>query len=246
MCGRYTLFSSLADICKAFGITLSEKQEMHPPHQPYNIGPMMNVPIIIGERVGMAKWGYIPRWVSNQINGIEKPNEMAVKLKNARSETVFEKPMFRDSWNTPRRCLIPMNGFYEWQKTGQQAGPHMVSRAPNHEQLIDQHPLFCMAGLWDIWPKEMNASSDQKNIGFTVLTKSARPALSDVHHREPVMFSPEIGKKWLQADNTTAQKMMTSDTIQDLHEWRVKSDVGNIKNNDPALFEPDHHLALLF
>lgn len=192
----------------------------------------MHVPIIIQDRLGQAQWQFTPRWAED--------DTMAIKYKNARSETVQDKPVFSDSWLSGRRCLIPLNGFYEWKKVGVDQGPHFVTTASDHKSLLSEAPLFCLGGLWDVWQ-----NGDEWRIGFTVLTRDARPELTHIHHREPVAFTPENGVKWLGATLDQAQEVMKDYQGLKLNSWRVRPDVGSIKNNDPALLEPDHHLALL-
>lgn len=228
MCGRYALFSSLQDICRAFGVEPSTKHPPQMPLNPYNIGPMTNAPIIIGAKLGSAQWAFLPSWADDE--------NMAVKLKNARSESAHEKPAFRDAWAKGQRCAIPMNGFYEWQKTGSDSGPHFVTPAQNTYQALEKQPLIAAAGLWAI---------RNNQIGFTVLTKPARPELSGIHHREPVLFAPEDTKLWLTAPLKDAQEMMRNKYFAPLYHWRVTPDVGHIKNNGPSLIEADHHQNLL-
>jgi putative SOS response-associated peptidase YedK len=221
MCGRYALNASLDDIYKAFGVKSSPKVPPQGPISPFNIGPMMNVPIIIDSKLGQALWRYLPSW--------SKSDEMGVKLKNARSETITEKPMFKDNWGRGKRCAIPMNGFYEWQTQGKEKQPFFVTTSADHEEILSKKPLFFAAGLYDVW---------QGQIGFTILTKNARPELQHIHHREPVLFEAEQYDEWNTASPEQALGLIQSNTAKDIKFWHVSKQVGNIKKNDPALIKP--------
>lgn len=222
MCGRYALNASLDEIYKCFRVKPSQKIPPQEPLSPYNIGPQMDVPIIIDGKLGQALWRYIPSWF--------KEDNMGVKLKNARSETIAEKPSFRDNWLKGKVCAIPMTGFYEWQSSGRDKQPFFVTTALDATQVYEKKPLFFAAGLYDVWRGE---------LGFTILTKPAREELSFIHHREPVVFSAPFYDMWLQSSPQQRKEMMGTNVTEDIHYWAVSKDVGNIKKNDPALIALD-------
>lgn len=228
MCGRYALNANLEDIYRNFDIKASPKIPPQAPFSPYNIGPMMQVPIIIEGKLGQALWRYLPSWAKN--------DEMGVKLKNARSETIAQKPMFQDNWQKGKRCAIPMTGFYEWQTNGREKQPFFVTTAKDEQEALEQKTLFFAAGLYDIW---------QGTLGFTVLTKPAREELSHIHKREPVLFTPENYKAWQEASPDDAMTMIQESTLKNLNFWAVSKDVGNIKKNDPTLIKPDQEQGKL-
>ena len=124
-------------------------------------------------------WGLIPPWAK------EKSHK---RLINARAETAHEKPSFRAAFKR-RRCLIPANGFYEWQSLGKNQ-----PKQPFYFHL-SKHQLFAFAGLWDTWEEIQTC---------TILTTSANEILQPIHSRMPVILSPDQYKTWLHPATSTA------------------------------------------
>ncbi len=232
MCGRYAVFASLREICRRFGALPPDETQAQGWKPLYNAAPMMDVPIIIRGQMGFARWGFVPTWAKDEQN--------AAKLINARSETIAEKPTFKDAWIKRRRCLIPANGFYEWKKQGADQGAYFIG--PDYdvphgtEDMINGNVVFGFAGLWEVW---------NDRVGFTILTRPARPSLEHIHAREPVIFSPQQADLWFNSDYGGAQTMMEEQTHEAIRFWRVGPDVGSVKNNDPALLKPDHQSSVL-
>jgi putative SOS response-associated peptidase YedK len=173
MCGRFTLAQSPEAVARAFGL---ESVPNFPPR--YNIAPSQPVGVIVrGQNATKPEfrlmgWGLIPFWA--------KDPSIGAKLMNARSETVTEKPSFRAAFKY-RRCLIPADGFYEWQKVqGGAKQPFYFSMAGN--------AVFAFAGLWESW-------NDIETC--TILTTSANSLLQPIHDRMPVILSPEDYRRWL-------------------------------------------------
>src|SRR5216683_6863411 len=136
MCGRYRL-SRRKQLVEEYFDTASEEPEWTPR---YNIAPTQPVPVIrqnpneAHRELSLMRWGLIPSWA--------KDSSGSAMMINARSETAATKPAFRDPL-TSRRCLIPADGFYEWQKTGKEKQPYCFE--------INGGELFAFAGLWDRW-----------------------------------------------------------------------------------------------
>ena len=137
MCGRYTLTTSKEKLAEEFDLS------GEPPEIPtsYNIAPTQNVATILGDgeerKLELMRWGLIPSWADDP--------EIGSRMINARSETAAEKPSFRTAFKK-RRCLIPADGFYEWQKTN-------GAKQPFHVHLRDERP-FALAGLWETWQED--------------------------------------------------------------------------------------------
>jgi putative SOS response-associated peptidase YedK len=173
MCGRFTLTQSPQQIAKAFGLS---DVSSFPPR--YNIAPTQPVGVIVQDRDSgkrefrLMVWGLIPAWVKD-------PSTFA-NLINARAETIAEKPSFRTAYKY-RRCLIPADGFYEWQKV--KSGP----KQPFYFTLRG-NGVFAFAGLWESW-------NDIET--FTILTTSANTLLQTIHDRMPVILKPEDYNRWL-------------------------------------------------
>lgn len=214
MCGRYTLTKPMKTIESHFGpVHLSFE---HCPS--YNIAPSMVSPVIVNrseqnELTGM-KWGLIPTWAKDE----------KLKLINARSETAHEKPSFKNSLKS-QRCLIPADGFLEWQ--GKEKLPHYI-------YLKDQ-PLFAFAGLWSTWK---NPEGSILNT-YTILTTSANEKLMSIHARMPVILPPEQYNAWLASDSSlsTARQLLSPYPSEEFDFHTVSKEVNSPKNNRPEILQ---------
>ncbi len=219
MCGRYTLARSQQELSERFGI----KQLFVDLAPRYNIAPTQKVPVILnidGERaVQLFQWGLIPSWV--------KDLKGAKPLINARSETLAEKPSFKNSL-VKRRCLIPADGFYEWKKIGTARRPMYIHRADN--------VLFAMAGIYDEWKNE-----DGKSLKtFSIITTDANNTMSSVHDRMPVILRPEDEAAWLNPEIKNPAELMPllkpcADELITMHE--VSPRVNTVAEDSPELIE---------
>ena len=174
MCGRYRL--TRADrLAEKFDADLAE--ELHPR---YNIAPTQPIPVVrangSGRLIASMRWGLIPNWAK----------DASMSQINARSETLLEKPAFKESFER-RRCLIPADGFYEWKRSGK-------SKQPFHFGMKDDS-VFAFAGIWDRW----KASQGQVIESCAILTTSPNELLRDVHDRMPVIMKVEKYQEWLEA-----------------------------------------------
>ncbi|MDX2100517.1 MAG: SOS response-associated peptidase [Leptolyngbyaceae cyanobacterium bins.59] len=174
MCGRYTLSQSADVLAEAFHLP---EVPLHIPR--YNIAPTQGVAVIQqsqGTRQWqLLRWGLIPSW--------SKDVKIGNKLINARSETVAEKPSFRSAFRY-RRCLIPADGFYEWQRQEKK-------KQPFYFQVHKGQP-FAFAGLWEHWEGEGGPIDS-----CTLLTTQANALLAPIHDRMPVILHPEDYDRWL-------------------------------------------------
>ena len=175
MCGRFSIIKKAEDIQSRFSI----KAGLENYKAVYNAAPGMNLVVISNkepEALNLFKWGLIPSWA--------KEASIGYKMINARSETISEKPSFRNSLNS-RRCLVPADGFYEWKKDEKFKQPFRI--------LLKDESLFSFAGLWDSW-----ISPDGKPIfSFTIITTEANRIMAGIHERMPVILQPENEKDWL-------------------------------------------------
>jgi putative SOS response-associated peptidase YedK len=178
MCGRFVLMTVGGALAERFHLT--EEPDIEPR---YNIAPTQMVVIIrldrdtLQRRLVQVKWGLIPFWA--------KETSIGNRLINARADSAAEKPAFRAAFKS-RRCLVPADGFYEWQKReGRQKQPYLVRNA-------DASP-FAFAGLWESW-----TGPDGESIeSCTILTTDANDLTRPVHHRMPVILKPEDYDLWL-------------------------------------------------
>lgn len=175
MCGRFTLHSRLNLLLQQFAI------EAGPELAPrYNIAPTQQVPVVrmttSGRELVPMRWGLVPFWA--------KDVKIGNRMINARAETVASKPAFRNAYKS-RRCLVPADGYYEWQKRGKEKQPFYI-------HMEDGQP-FAMAGLWESW----HTGKEDAVESFTIITTDANAATEPVHDRMPAILSPEEYEMWL-------------------------------------------------
>ena len=137
------------------------------------------------------RWGLIPSWA--------KDPKIGVQCINARAETVSEKPSFREAFQK-RRCLVPADGFWEWETIGKKKIPWKFNR-PDGE-------LFCLAGLWESWMDEGKPLET-----FTIITTSPNRLVSPVHNRMPVILSPDEAEIWLEGGGQDLLKSAPNDYL---------------------------------
>lgn len=173
MCGRFSLTHKIEEVIEAFNIINSV--ELAPS---YNIAPSQNIAVIrnVNDQLELSamRWGLIPSWMK------ELPKSL--NLINARAESVAEKPSFRSAYKK-RRCLIPADGFYEWQKL--ESG-----KQPRYIQLKDKS-VFTFAGLWEHWEQE-----GQSINSCTIITTQANKDMKSIHHRMPVIINKTQHEAW--------------------------------------------------
>ena len=220
MCGRYTLSTPVEKLAGEFDI--SEPLPDLPPS--YNVAPSQEVAAIVaggrGERrLELLRWGLIPAWADDP--GIGS------RMINARSETAAEKPSFRKAFKE-RRCLIPADGFYEWQKTN-------GGKQPYHLKMRDGR-LFAFAGLWESW----KGDEEGEIRSCTILTTDANDLVGEVHHRMPVILPPKTYDLWLDPAVREAEQLLSvllSYPTEDMEAYPVSRRVNNPSNDEPGCVE---------
>jgi putative SOS response-associated peptidase YedK len=141
--------------------------------------------------VADLRWGLIPSWA--------KDPKIGVQCINARVETISEKPAFRESFQE-RRCLVPADGFWEWETIGKKKIPWKFARPDSEE--------FCMAGLWDRW-----IVLGETVETFTIITTSPNGLVSPVHDRMPVILTPEAAEGWLEEGGADRLRAIEDDFL---------------------------------
>jgi putative SOS response-associated peptidase YedK len=215
MCGRFALYSSGETIAAAFD--LSEVPELLP-H--YNIAPSQPVAVIRtspnGRELALLKWGLVPAWA--------KDKKLAPI--NAKAETAADKPMFRTAFRQ-RRCLIPADGYYEWQARGTKKQPYFFGPK-------DGLP-FAFAGLW-----ESREGDGEKLETCALLTTQANELAAEVHDRMPVILPPAAYGRWLDPDNqdvAALQALLRPYSAQGWFARPVSTLVNNPRNDDPRCIQ---------
>jgi putative SOS response-associated peptidase YedK len=223
MCGRYTIRRIAL---KYYGLDSIEQEswfEEFSEHPHFNIAPSQTVPIIRnnseGERVARgAEWGFIASWTKG------KPK---VRPINVRAETAATSPMFRDAM-AKRRCLIPADGFYEWQGAKPPKQPYFIHRK-------DDEP-FAFAGIWERW----RPATDAEPIDtYAILTTTPNAVLEPIHNRMPCILDSEDYQRWL-------DRTQPAETVADLlkpyfdkpmEARKVSTRVNNVRNQGAELLE---------
>jgi len=184
MCGRFILTASPDVLSELLGLEPGWNVAPGIPswRARYNIAPGQNVLVARarasgrGREPALVKWGLVPSWA--------KDPKIGNRLINARSETVADKPSFRAAFKY-RRCLIPADGFYEWQHSGKSKQPYCI-------RLVDHRP-FALAGLWEHWQDP--AGNELESC--TLLTTSPNELMAPIHDRMPVILRPADHERWL-------------------------------------------------
>lgn len=217
MCGRYILTVSGEVLARLFG--LDEVPELVPR---YNIAPTQRVPVVraVGgrRRLDSLRWGLVPHWAAEPSVGH--------RLVNARAETAATKPSFRSAFRS-RRCLVPANGFYEWQATPSGKQPWLI-------RLSGGRP-FAMAGLWERW-----SGGDGDLETFTILTTSPNEVVAPLHGRMPVILPPEAWERWLDPEYRAPealQALLGPFPAAEMEAHPVSRLVNDPANDSPACLE---------
>jgi putative SOS response-associated peptidase YedK len=219
MCGRFVITSAPEALRKLLGY---KEQPNFPPR--YNIAPTQPIPVIRldqGERhFALMRWGLIPSWVKD-------PKQFALLI-NARIEGIAEKPSFRAAMKR-RRCLIPADGFYEWQKRGKTKQPYFI-RARSREP-------FAFAGLWETWTDRDGGEIETAAI----VTCAANKTLAPVHERMPVIVPPEQYDAWLDSDKIEAKPaaaLLGPAPGDFLEAYEISTRVNSVKNDSAENLDP--------
>lgn len=216
MCGRFAFYSPSEATAALFGVEAST-----PVKPRYNIAPTQFIASIRHDEEAqselvMLRWGLVPFWA--------KDPSIGNRMINARSETVAEKPSFRNAYRK-RRCLILADGFYEWRKEGDKKTPYLIS-------LADGAP-FAFAGLWEHWQSK---ETEEVIQSAAIITTAANDYLSQIHHRMPVVVQPDNAARWLDGDTELIAEV--SANSPEFRAWPVSREVNNARNENEGLIDP--------
>jgi putative SOS response-associated peptidase YedK len=225
MCGRFTSVSQLSLLAERFRADPADAEGHRPS---WNVNPASDILVVVAGSDGARqlrelRWGLVPRWAKDTKG---RP------LINMRAETVREKPTWQRTL-AGKRCIIPIDGFYEWQDQGkgQRKQPFYVTSR-------DGEPL-ALAGLWATW---RDPEGDGEELWTcTILTTTANKLMGSVHHRMPVILLPEAWDAWLDPDNKDVEQLtalLKPAPEELLALWPVDQAVSNPRNNRPELLEP--------
>ena len=224
MCGRYYRRSDKQRIAEAFRTGVPPSFEILPS---YNVAPQTFQPVVRLSRdtqdreLALLRWGFIPYWA--------KDAKIGYSTINAKSETVTTSAVFREALRY-RRCLVPADGFYEWQKLDAK------NRQPWAIGLRDGS-MLAFAGLWERWKDK---ATGQPLETYTILTTEANELTAPIHDRMPVILTLRDYERWLApADpGRLPIDLLRPLSADKMTAWKVGPEVGNVRNDDPALCNP--------
>jgi putative SOS response-associated peptidase YedK len=219
-CGRYTLATNGSELAKRYN--LATLPSLRPN---YNVAPGQTMPVVVDHGgksdLVLMKWGLIPFWA--------KDPKIGYRLINARSDTIFEKPVWR-SVILKKRCLIPASGFYEWQK------PSEVNKRRKQPYYI--HPkrqnIFSFAGVWETWK---DSGGTEWNT-YSIVTTEPNKEMAKVHDRMPVILRQDDEASWLESSKTMRKDIepfLHPSEDDSLEMYKVSEDVNSPSNNDKSL-----------
>ncbi len=219
MCGRFVITSPPAALRQVFGYA---EQPNFPPR--FNIAPTQPIPVITLENGArhfrLMRWGFLPAWVKD-------PRQFSLVI-NARSETVLEKPAFKNAIKR-RRCLIPADGYYEWHTSDNRKRPYFIHRR-------DGAPIG-FAALAETW---MGPNGEELDT-VAIVTAAASADLAVLHHRVPVTISPADFERWLGGfpdDVTEAMALLIAPREGEFDWHEVSTRVNRVANDDAQLLLP--------
>ncbi|WP_199439737.1 SOS response-associated peptidase [Umezawaea beigongshangensis] len=232
MCGRYVSSSSSADLARAFDVDDVVGEDLSPS---WNVAPTQQVRVALERaeqeeepvrQLRTVRWGLVPSWA--------KDRKIGSKMINARVETLTEKPAFRAAARR-RRCLVPADGYYEWQTADGRKTPYFLHAADEE--------VLAFAGLYELWqdPERAEDDPDRWLWSCTIVTTSAPDTLGHVHDRCPLLIPADLRDAWL--DPALTEDDAVRDLLAQVPEPRlephpVSTAVNNPRNNTPDLVAP--------
>jgi len=220
MCGRAKLPEDVSEIKLDLKIDWDEIGDYRPR---WNAAPTSKLPVVVsrnGERIlTLMRWGLVPSWAND--------TKIGYSTFNARAESVDSRAAFRTAWQAGRRCLVVVDGYYEWRDADKQ--PFAVA-------LGNRGPMT-FAGLWDLW----RAGDGTTLKSFTIITTRANDLLSPLHDRMPVLLAPDCWAAWLgeaKVTDTDLKALLKPCPGAGMVFWPVDGRVGNVGNDDADLFAP--------
>jgi putative SOS response-associated peptidase YedK len=224
MCGRYYRRSDKQKIAEAFRTGVPTSFEILPS---YNVAPQTFQPVVAFHRktvereLVQMRWGLVPYWA--------KDPKIGYSTINAKAETLTTSPTFREAFKR-RRCLVPADGFYEWQPIDKK------TKQPFAIALKDGS-LFALAGLFDVWKDKQTG---QALLSYSIITTDPNELLEPFHNRMPVILKPADYERWMAPAEPHHLPVDLLRPFPDelMTAWKVAPAVGNVKNDEPGLIAP--------
>jgi putative SOS response-associated peptidase YedK len=249
MCGRFAVTTDpalLAEKIQAIDESVASaapKKDVSDAN--YNLAPTTTISTVVKRpsepdeestrRVRSMRWGLVPPWAKTAEDG--GPDTKGPLMINARAETVTSSPAFRNSAKN-KRCLVPMDGWYEWRPNGELASGKKAPKTPFYMFGGDGEMLF-MAGLWTTWRPKGAPKDALPLVSCTIITTDSAGQLAEIHDRMPLTISKNDWDRWLDPDAPIDEGLLRGHGDLDRIEIReVSRLVNSIRNNGPELIEP--------
>jgi putative SOS response-associated peptidase YedK len=224
MCRRARLSSDVSEIKLVFSILPDRPSPNFPPS--WNVAPTDSLPVVRYDRkaeqrsLDLLRCGLIPYWA--------KDIKVGFANINAKAEGIETRPAFRQAFER-RRCLVPVDNFYEWKKTGTGKQPYAIALA--------DLGIMALAGLWENW----QSPAGEWIRTFAIITTPPNELCAELHNRMPAVLKPKMWPAWLGEEPATVpdlKAMLAPYPSDGMICWPISPRVGNVKNNDPTLIEP--------
>lgn len=223
MCGRLNI-----QVTQLTKLLMAILQEEYPGDDNPNAAPTETLPVLRSGDDGQIqcipmRWWLTPSWSQGP--------STRYSMFNAKAETAARSPAFRGPY-AKQRCVVPVSGFYEWQRRAGHKQPFFISDQAQEGLLL--------AGLWDAWQPRGSAGGTAEHLSFTLLTTAAHPSLDELHHRQPVFLRPEQAVQWLdpQVETSALKSLLASDLPVPLRLTPVSNEVNSARNKSSRCYHP--------
>ncbi len=230
MCYHLSLVADAERLKERYRAKQLEKLDKLAPVYHANAFSYLPWPVITSaepDTIQLMQWGLIPSWAANH----DKAMELRKNTPNARIETIFEKPSFRESAHR-RHCLVPATGFFEWQTLENKKYPYYVH--------LKNEEIFSLAGIWEAWIDKQNGETKET---FSILTTDANPLMAEIHNskkRMPVILAKETELDWLQKgfDETTIDSFAKPFDENKMEAYTISRKISEKDSNTPDVLKP--------
>jgi putative SOS response-associated peptidase YedK len=228
MCGRYVSVSSPTILAERFKV---EEVRIDVKEPDYNVAPRREVPVVAESKgvrtLDRVRWGLVPSWA--------KDLSIGDRMINARAETILTSNAYKRAFGK-RRCIIPADGFYEWEKL-----EHKKQKQPWFIRRRDGEPI-AFAGLWEIWhdPKDPDQEHAPRIRTCVIITTEPNEMMRDIHDRMPVVLPESAWDTWLDEENhdiDALHRLLIPAPAKEFERWPIATLVNKPANNGPELLD---------
>jgi putative SOS response-associated peptidase YedK len=233
MCGRFVSARKRLELLEEFAAERDSVGEDR--DADYNVAPTKRIYTVLTHKedskreLRLVRWGLVPSWAKDKSGG--------ARMINARAETVAVKPSFRSAF-AKRRCIIPADGYYEWQTVEKAKQPYYIYRTDGG--------ILAFAGIYELW-RDASVPADHEHAWYwsaAIITTDATDGIGRIHDRTPMVIAPDSWADWLDPANNEKELLLatmlpaTSPGTGGLRSHPVSTAVNSVRNNGPDLVEP--------